>query len=79
MKRNILKSACLVCVMILFSMTVLAQNPPPPPENPTGTGGNNLPVGGGAPVGSGIAILLALGAGYAASKWIGQKKECGAK
>lgn len=68
MKRNYLIPALLVCLMMLFSQALSAQNPPPPPEDPAG-GGNNLPVGGGAPVGSGLAILVAMGLGYGFKKY----------
>lgn len=54
-------------------MSLLAQDPPPPP-NPTG-GNTGNPLGGGAPVGSGLAILLALGAGYGIRKIYKMKKE----
>jgi hypothetical protein len=43
----------------------LAQAPPNPPEN---AGENGGPVGGGAPVGSGIVLLITLAAGYGAKK-----------
>jgi hypothetical protein len=47
----------------------------PPPPNPSQTGGgNNLPVGGGAPIGSGLAILLALGAAYGWKKAVAMRK-----
>lgn len=39
--------------------------PPPPPDNFNGSG--NVP-GGGTPIGSGIGILLALGAAYGGKK-----------
>ena len=49
-----------------------AQDDPPHPNgdvNPTGAGSGNTPVGGGAPIGSGIAVLLALGTAYGIKKW----------
>jgi hypothetical protein len=52
-------------VFLIYGFTVLAQAPPPPPGDAGGSGG---PVGGGAPIGSGIAILFALGAGYGTKK-----------
>lgn len=62
MKKVIFTAAFLM----IGVMTLLSQDPPPPPDNPSN--GGNGPVGGGAPIGSGIAILLALGAGYGAKK-----------
>jgi hypothetical protein len=49
----------------LCSFALLAQSPPNPPENAGGSGG---PVGGGAPIGSGIVLLITLAAGYGAKK-----------
>ncbi len=50
---------------MIGGIALMSQTPPPPPDNPSSGGG---PVGGGAAIGSGIAILLALGAGYGAKK-----------
>ncbi len=58
--RNILMIGLLV-----FSANVLAQGPPDPPGDPGDGGG---PVGGAAPIGNGIGILLALGAAYGGKK-----------
>lgn len=46
---------------------VFAQEPPPPPGGGHGQSGNQTP-GGSAPLGSGIALLLTLAAGYGAKK-----------
>ncbi len=59
--------------IFIFAISALsAQTPPPPNNNGGGTSsppnGNNTPVGGGAPIGSGVAILLALGAAYGGKK-----------
>ncbi len=51
--------------LVIGGIALMSQTPPPPPDNPSSGGG---PVGGGAAIGSGIAILLALGAGYGAKK-----------
>jgi hypothetical protein len=64
MKRLILSIA-----FIALSSLAFTQAPPPPPGDP-GNGGTNGPVGGNAPVGSGVAILLALGSVYAEKKTI---------
>ena len=42
-------------------------DPALPPDNPN-MGNGNEPVGGGAPIGGGLVILLALGAGYGGKK-----------
>ncbi|NCC74162.1 MAG: hypothetical protein EOM06_12270 [Sphingobacteriia bacterium] len=54
--------------LVFISFSTMAQEPPPPPDNPSSFGGTNGPVGGGAPVGSGLVILLSLGAAYGGKK-----------
>jgi len=74
--KKILAQISLITVLILSSTALLAQGPPPPPEDPNAGGG---PVGGNAPIGSGLAILLTLGAAYGGRKvyqyWQSQKEE----
>jgi hypothetical protein len=57
-----------ITISIVFTTSVLAQDPPPPPSGGHGSGGNQVP-GGGAPIGEGLLILTALGAGYGWKKW----------
>jgi len=57
----------LVAAFLVLSIDAPAQAPPPPPSNPSA--GSNLPVGGTAPIGSGLVIMLALGAAYGARKF----------
>ena len=57
----------LLTVILLFHCTIVfAQEPPPPPPGGGHGGGGNQ--GGSAPLGSGIGILLALGAAYGSKK-----------
>ncbi|MBU2557018.1 MAG: hypothetical protein KJ578_04470 [Bacteroidetes bacterium] len=58
----------------ICTTTAFAQGAPPP--TPDGHGGDtNQPAGNGAPIGSGMGILLALGAAYGAKKvWDFRKK-----
>jgi hypothetical protein len=58
---------------IFFSLTLLAQAPPAPPLSANNSGTNG-PVGGSAPIGGGIAMLLTMGAGYAVKKMIDLNK-----
>jgi hypothetical protein len=73
--KKILISILFIVSISISSNQLLAQGPPDPPDDPTGDG----PVGGGAPIGSGIAILLTLGAAYGGRKvyqyWKSQKEE----
>ncbi|NTW23432.1 MAG: hypothetical protein HGA37_01930 [Lentimicrobium sp.] len=61
MKKIILLTVFLATV----SFALLAQAPPNPPAN---AGSNGGPVGGNAPIGSGIVLLITLAAGYGAKK-----------
>jgi hypothetical protein len=45
--------------------TASAPPPPPPPDDP---GGSDSPIGGAAPIGSGIVMLVSMGAAYGAKK-----------
>jgi hypothetical protein len=68
-------SALILMLGIMLVAPAYGQNgdPPPPPGDHGST--QNQPPGGGAPVGSGLAILLALGAAYGGKKMyeIGRK------
>jgi len=74
MKKYIVSSLSLVLLVLLlnFATPATAQDPPPPPPN-HGSGGN-VP-GGGAPIGEGLIILVALGAAYGYKKWTGREEE----
>jgi hypothetical protein len=58
----------IIVLMIINPLTASAQNgsPPPPPGEHSQTG--NQPPGGGTPIGSGLLIMLALGAAYGGNK-----------
>lgn len=53
---------------------LLAQVPPPPPSG-HGSGGNQPANGGGAPIGGGLGIMLALGAAWGGKKLYVLKKQ----
>ena len=65
----------LFAAMLLSATPLLAQGPPPPPPDGHGATGNQPPTGGNAPIGSGLAILLAMGAAYAGKKVYQVKNE----
>ncbi|MCK9617821.1 MAG: hypothetical protein M0R21_08280 [Lentimicrobiaceae bacterium] len=68
MKRA-LKILVLSAIIAIASTTVQAQEPPHPGGNPSDPGsGAPGPVGGGAPVDSGLVMLIAFGALYGARK-----------
>lgn len=62
--------------MLFFADNLMAQPQPPDPMN-TGIGGGNAgsgPIGGGAPVGSGLVFLLLMSAAYGAKKVFDSRK-----
>lgn len=65
MKKIVIKTT-LVLSLSLCSMGLFAD-PPGMPGNHGETG--DQPPGGGAPIGAGIGLLLALGSAYGAFKW----------
>ena len=70
MKKTII--TILIVIASVTTSSLLAQAPPPPPPDHGQTGNQN---GGNAPVGSGVLILLGLGAVYGGKKVYDLKKE----
>ena len=58
----------MTAIVFAFSISVMAQSPPPPNGGNGAPSGGNTPVGGGAPIGSGIVLLITLAAGYGTKK-----------
>jgi hypothetical protein len=76
MKKDFFKACILGFLFSALSLGVQAQDPPnlpPPPPNPSANG--NGVVGGLAPIGSGLGILLGLGLAYGATKVIRKNSE----
>ena len=76
MKKDFFKACILGFLFSALSLGVQAQDPPklpPPPPNPSANG--NGVVGGPAPIGSGLGILLGLGLVYGATKVIRKNSE----
>lgn len=74
MKKKLQFSISLMMLFLVlnFATPVVAQDPPPPPQS-HGSGGN-VP-GGGAPIGEGLVILVALGAAYGWKRFKSVKEE----
>jgi hypothetical protein len=79
LKSKAMKKAIRILLLTIFFITftvalnsLMAQ--PMPGGDPSGDP-NNQPVGGYAPVGSGLVILLALGAGYGTKKVYDARKK----
>ncbi len=62
----------LITLFVLVTATMFSQAPPPPPPDHGTTGNQN---GGNAPIGSGMVILIGLGAAYGARKLYHLNKE----
>lgn len=73
MKKYMMTSIRLILLLMLLSVVAptFAVVPPPPPPGHGQSG--NVP-GGGAPVGEGLALLIALGAAYGYKKWKSSKE-----
>ena len=74
-----MKKAIKIVLLTVFFLTFAVSfnsvfSQPMPGGDPSGSG-NNAPVGGYAPVGSGLMILLALGAGYGSKKVYDARKK----
>ena len=73
MINNLLK-VFVILLMVGASYTVFAQGSPPPPPD---AGGNNQgnKLGGNAPIGGGLFILMGLGAAYGGKRFYDQRKK----
>ena len=63
----------IISLSLFFAIPVFAGTPPNLNDNPVQDGAT--PIGGGAPVGSGLAIFIAIGAAYGARKTYQLNKE----
>lgn len=59
--KRIKKYLLIISIAICLNFSAFSQSAPPPPPPQGDEGG---PIGGGAPIGGGTLILMALGAGY---------------
>ena len=66
------KLITLTSILMISGFSLFAQAPPEPPENAGSQGG---PVGGGAPIGSGVVLLIAMAAGYGGKKVFDARKK----
>jgi len=55
-------------------ITFASAPPPPPPPGPT-PGGGDIAIGGPAPIGSGLIMLISMGAAYGARKIYNARKK----
>ena len=67
-RTNFVKIALMFILFMVWSIIVLAQAPPPPPDENGSSTNQGAGTGGSAPIGSGIAILLSMGAAWGGRK-----------
>ncbi|MBN1338112.1 MAG: hypothetical protein JXA03_02250 [Bacteroidales bacterium] len=66
--KKIIRLLTLILILSLSPLFIAGTFADEPPNPGGGPGSGDLPVGGSSPLGSGIAILLSLGAGYGIRK-----------
>ncbi len=73
MKKAILNLILIGLLIIVPVIIVSASSPPPPPPPDPGGG---TPIGGGpAPIGTGLVMLISMGAAYGAKKVYNARKK----
>lgn len=72
--NNLLK-AFVIVLMVSIAYSSEAQPPSTPPGGVSGTGNSSNNSQGGAPIGGGLGILLAMGAAYGGKKLFDARKE----
>ena len=72
--RKVLFSLIVIVAMIVLPVLEAASSSPPPPP-PGGPAPGDIPIGGSAPVGSGLVLLLSMGAAYGAKKLYDARKK----
>ena len=70
---NLLKTFTIL-LLVFTTYTVAADNPPPPPSGSSSNNSGNQ-LGGNAPIGGGLFILIGLGAAYGGRKIYGIRKK----
>ena len=55
-------------LLIVVPVIITCASAPPPPPPPGGPGTGNLPIGGSAPIGSGLIMLISMGVAYGAKR-----------
>ena len=71
---KILRSLLLTTAIIL-TMSIVGMADQPPDPGSGGPGSGDLPVGGGSPIGEGLAMLLSFGVAYSLKKYYDIKKK----
>ena len=75
MKKHVKSFLILAGIVAAMSLSSVSFAQPPAPPAAGGNGGSSEPIGGSAPIGGGIALLLTMGAAYGAKKVYSIRKE----
>jgi len=73
--KTIFKILLVSFFLLVFQFALFAQDSPPDPPPAGGQSGNSNVSGGNAPIGSGLTILLLLGAAYGSKKMLNWNSE----
>lgn len=72
MKKTIF-NLILVGLLIIVPVIIVSASAPPPPPPPGGPG-SDIPIGGSAPIGSGLVMLISMGIAYGSKKIYNARK-----
>jgi len=70
--KKVILNLILVGLLIIVPVIIVSASAPPPP--PPGPGTGELPIGGTAPIGSGLVMLISMGMAYGARKIYNARK-----
>ena len=73
--KKIIFNLLVISFLILVPVFAATASAPPPPPPGGGPGAGDAPIGGTAPLGSGIVMLLTMGAAYGAKKVYDARKK----
>jgi len=72
MRKAIINLIITGLFLVVPVIITCASTPPPPPPTP---GGGDIAIGGPAPIGSGLIMLISMGAAYGARKIYNARKK----
>jgi len=72
--KKVILNLILVGLLIIVPVIMVSASAPPPPPPPGGPGTGELPIGGSAPIGSGLVMLISMGLAYGAKKLYNARK-----
>jgi hypothetical protein len=73
--KKAISNLILIGLLIIVPVIISSASAPPPPPPPPGGPGTGTPIGGTAPIGSGLVMLLSMGAAYGAKRVFDARKK----